>query len=392
MRITSVETFPIRMKPVKPGFRDHQSSHLPSGGTVIVRINTDAGIHGLGEAATEPAYYNQTLRAVLDWLKAYGMALEGSNPLDIINAHNIMNAISGESPPGCHPARAGIDLALHDLIGKAHDCPVYEVLGGAHRTEFPMLTNLYELTPQEKAAAAVEFVKKGFSGLKIKVGHRTSNEGINTETLNWEKEKLIAALDAVPEEVAIDADPNQSWGNSKITVKIIEEILREKFRSNLSIEQPLHHLDLEGHRYIRQALKIPVILDESVVSPQAVLQIVRQNAADRIVLKFSRVGGLWPAMKIVAICEATWIGISVDTMPFTKLGDTANCHLAAAIRDTYPIDVEGHLWFEDTPIRGGLEIRDGRATIGSQPGFGVEIDEKKLAAMAIPPSELAATP
>jgi L-alanine-DL-glutamate epimerase-like enolase superfamily enzyme len=75
------------------------------------------------------------------------------------------------------------------------------------------------------------------------------------------------------------------------------------------------------------------------------LQIVKHDAADRIVLKFSRVGGLTPALKIINICEAAWIGVSLDTMPFTKLGDTANCHLAAAIRDPYPIDVEGHQWF-----------------------------------------------
>lgn len=383
MKITGIETFPIQMTTVKPGLREHVSPHLRPESRVIVRVNTDAGLSGLGEAATSPAYYNQTSGTLLEWLDGYRSALKGADPHNIIGAHRIMHSVSGEMPPGCQPARAAIDLALHDLIGKAHGCPVYELLGGAYRTEFQMLTNLYELTPEEKAAATREYVGKGFRGLKIKIGYRTSSEGINAETLNWEKEKLIAALEAAPDDIYIDADPNQSWGNAKLVVRTMEEILQRKFHGNLSIEQPLHHLDIAGHRYIRNALKIPVILDETILSPQAMLQVVKQDAADRIVLKFNRVGGLWPAMKIVNICEAASIGISVDTMPYTKLGDTANCHLAAAIRDPYPIDVEGHLWYADTPIRGGVEICGGQARISSAPGFGVEIDEGKLAAMTI---------
>ena len=160
-------------------------------------------------------------------------------------------------------------------------------------------------------------------------------------------------------------------------------ILNKKFYPNLSIEQPLHHLDLIGHKFIRDALHIPVILDEAVVSPQAMLQIVMQGAADRIVLKFNRVGGLFLAKKIATICETANIGISLDTMPFTKLGDTAACHLAATLREPYPVDAEGHLWFEDTPFIGGLTIKNGRASINDAPGFGVELDDNKLNAMRI---------
>ena len=74
--------------------------------------------------------------------------------------------------------------------------------------------------------------------------------------------------------------------------------------------------------------------------------------------------------------------ISLDTMPFTKLGDTAHCHLAASFRDPYPVDAEGHLWFRDTPIKGGLELNGGTACIGDAPGLGAELDLGKLEAMA----------
>jgi len=113
------------------------------------------------------------------------------------------------------------------------------------------------------------------------------------------------------------------------------------------------------------------------------LQIAKAEAADRIVLKINRVGGFWFARKIVDICEATSIGISLDTMPFTKLGDTAQCHLAATIRDPYPVDAEGHTWFAATPFTGGIEIKGGKAVLPKKAGLGVELDEKLIREMMI---------
>ena len=175
-------------------------------------------------------------------------------------------------------------------------------------------------------------------------------------------------LQAVPEAVYVDADANQSWKSAKIAVRVAEQIFAAGFHANLPLEQPIHHLDLDGHRYIRQALKIPLILDESVLSPEAMLQIVRHDAADRIVLKPNRVGGLLPARRIAHICEAASIGISIDTTPLTRLGDTMNCHLAATLRDPYPIDVEGHLWLKESRPSAAWRFVTGRRGSGMRRG------------------------
>jgi len=385
MRITRLHAFPLRLKAVKPGYAANQSTALPGSSTVIVRIDTDSGISGLGEAAAGTVYFHQTMSGLLDLLRGYANALDGADPLDRIEAHRRMDRVSGAYPQAVQPARAAIDLALHDIAGKAYGCPVYELLGGAWRTEFDLQTSAYADSPASMAAQCRTLVRKRYRGLKVKVGNVVRTKGLSAESLRAEKDKLVAALRAVPDTVAVDADANQSWRNAKSAVRIVDEIQRERFHPNLSLEQPLHHLDLEGHRYIRERLKIPVVLDESVLSPEAMIQIVRHAAADRIVLKWNRVGGLGAARKIVAICEAAGIGVSLDTMPFTLLGDTANAHLAATLRDAYPADLEGGLWFADTPFRGGVELRAGRAHLPRKPGLGVEIDEKKLRAMTIAP-------
>ncbi len=379
MRITGFDLFPLRLNPVKVGYRsEDELSVVARADTIILRMNTDAGISGLGEAATIRSYFNQTSGTLLDWLAVYEQALVGADPRNILGVHQRMDRVSGAHAPGCHPARAAVDMACFDLIGKHHNCPVYEVLGGAYRTELELLTNLYEATAEEKAAACREYVGRGFRGLKVKIGDTMILNGFHEEHFRIEKAKLVAALEAVPEHIYIDADANQSWGNAKIAVRVFETILRERFYPNLSLEQPLHHLDLAGHQYLRSVLPIPIILDESVVSPEAAFQIARHDAADRIVLKINRVGGFHNARKIVNICEANSIGISFDTMPFTKLGDTALCHLAATVRDHYPVDAEGHLWFEDTPLRGGVTLDGGKAILSNAPGFGVELDEAAL--------------
>ena len=385
MKIKNVDKFPISLHFTKAGYREEDKAlSVWARGVypIIIRVNTDEGISGLGEATTITHYCGETQEGMMKLLESYERLLVGEDPFNVASAHCQMDLVTGADAPGCHSARAAIDMALYDIIGKAKNQPVYEVLGGAYRTEFELLTNLYEERPEEKAKAAREYVKKGFRGLKIKVGDILLTKGWSMQNFRREKDKLIAALEAVPPDIYIDADANQSWGNAKIALNAVEELLHNKYYPNLSLEQPLHYLDISGHKFLRRLARVPIILDESVLSPEAMLQIAKNDAADRIVLKINRVGGFWPARKIIDIAEAASIGISLDTMPFTILGDTALCHLGAIIRDPYPVDAEGHLWFDNvSPFKGGIEIKDGRAILPRIPGLGVQLDEEILKPM-----------
>ena len=385
MKIKNVDKFPISLHFTKAGYREEdKASSVWARGVypIIIRVNTDEGISGLGEASTITHYYGETQEGMMKLLESYEQLLIGKDPFNVASAHCQMDLVTGADAPGCHSARAAIDMALYDIIGKAKNQPVYEVLGGAYRTEFELLTNLYEDSPEEKAKAAREYVKRGFRGLKIKVGDILLTKGWSMQNFRREKDKLIAALEAVPPDIYIDADANQSWGNAKIALNAVEELLQNKYYSNLSLEQPLHYLDISGHSFLRRVVRVPIILDESVLSPEAMFQIAKNDAADRIVLKINRVGGFWPARKVIDIAEAASIGVSLDTMPFTILGDTALCHLAAITRDPYPVDAEGHLWFDNvSPFKGGIEIKNGRAILPKTPGLGVELDEEILKPM-----------
>ena len=350
--------------------------------TGVVRIRTDSNLEGLGDGATLPHYLGHGTGSMVDWMARFREILIGADPLNIARIHQLMDSIADRNPPGCRPAQAAIDMAAYDLAGKAYNCPVYELLGGAYQTSLDLQTQMHGHTPEQQLEVCYHYLEKGYRALKIKIGGQIRREGCaSSAAIDADLAKVSAVAEHLPHHIQLDVDANQTFPGPKSAIQFFRSVLHRAHHPNMSIEQPLHHLDISGHAFVRRSLPLPMILDESVTSPAAMIQIVRLEAADRIVLKPNRVGGLWPARKIIAICEAHDIGVSLDTMPFTELGNTMLCHLAASIRDPYPIDAEGHSFFEGSPFRGGLTLGEGVAHISPAPGFGVEIDEQKLSKM-----------
>jgi L-alanine-DL-glutamate epimerase-like enolase superfamily enzyme len=398
MKITAIDLVPLRLEMLSaavrtgPNIDPADQMDLPPEEiaklryappeTVLVRIKTDAGIEGLGDGATLPHYLGHGIGSMLDWLGRFRQVLAGTDPLNIAAVHRRMESVASIGVPGCRPAQAAIDMAIHDIVARAHACPVYELLGGAFRTELELQTQMHGFSVEQLLGVCRHYLDQGFTGLKLKIAGKLRREGYAKALVDEEAEKIARVVASLPQSVQIDVDANQGLMNAKVAIGLFEHVRRIAPHPNMSIEQPLHHLDLEGHALIRRMLPYPVILDEAVTSPAAMLQIVRAEAADRIVLKPNRVGGLWPAQKIIDICEAHGIGVSLDTMPFTVLGDTMLCHLGATIRTHYPLDAEGHTFFKETPFVGGVTLQDGRARLSGEPGFGITVDEDRLLAMA----------
>jgi len=380
MKIAAVEAHRLHPQAIKEAWDDDQyvwPSRLPC---FVVKVIAEDGSHGVGEATSQQWYLGETAEQIESCLRLYHDALAGADPANIARCHQRMLGVYGGGMPGGRTARSGVDMALYDLLGKTRGEPVHALLGGAYRDSLTLLTNLYHKTPEAMAEGCREFVARGFLGLKIKVGDLLLEQGFSRPALLAELAKLDAALEATPREVYIDADANQGWESAAWTVECLR---RYHARDNLSIEQPLAYDDLAGHAHVRSHGGVPVILDESIWSPARTLEAIRMNACDRIVLKLNRVGGFFEALKVIAVCEAAGVGISVDTNPYTLIGDTACCHIAAVIRSHYPVDCEGHQSFLDLGgeviVRGGIVIEDGRARLPDAPGLGVEVDWQALA-------------
>jgi len=380
MKIQRIEAFRLHPRSIKEAWSDDEyvwPSRLPS---FLVKVIADDGQYGIGEATSQTWYLGETAEQIEAGVRAFDDALHGGDAENFALAHQIMEATVSGGMPGGRTARSGVDMALYDLVGKGRGVPVHALLGGAYRREFELLTNLYFKTPESMAAGCEQFVGQGFKGLKVKVGDLLLTNGWSRANIELELAKLEAALTVVPHSVYVDADANQAWESAKWTVALLR---RFEQHDNLSIEQPLPYADLHGAAFVRAHSPVPVILDESVWSPRQMMHIVEQGACDRIVLKLNRLGGFFPSLQVVAICEAAGIGVSVDTNPYTLVGDTAVCHIAAVVRNPYPVDCEGHVSFltlgEKPLFQGGVRFEGGRAILPDRPGLGIDVDWDALA-------------
>ena len=380
MKIAKVEAFRIYPKVIKEAWVDDEYVWPSQPPSFVIKVTAENGDYGVGEATSQTWYLGETAAHIEACVGLYDRALRGQDPRNFAQAHRLMEAQVSGGMPGGRGARSGVDMAIYDLAGKSLGVPVHALLGGAYRTEFELLTNLYHKTPEAMAAASDKFVKQGFKGLKIKVGDVVLAKGWNRDNLESELAKLKAALEVVPSNVYIDADANQGWLSAKWTVSVLR---RFAGFDNLSIEQPLPYADLEGAAFVRAHARTPVILDESVWSPEALMQIVCMGACDRMVMKLNRIGGFFPALQAISICESAGIGVSMDTNPYTMLGDTAVCHIAAVAKTPYPVDCEGHVSFldmgEHNPFRGGITFDGALARLPAAAGLGVDVDWDMLA-------------
>lgn len=383
-RVESIDWFRLEPKVVKESWTDEGSVWPSAPPCFIIRVGTDSGHTGIGEASSQVWYYGENVAQIRANLALYAEVLKGADADNIaLCQHKMAMAYSGGMPGG-RAARSGVEMALLDAMGKRRGLSVAALLGGARRMRLEQLTNLYHKTPEAMAEACRAFVTKGFRGLKIKVGDVIWERGLAPPAMERELSFLAAALEVVPKDVMIDADANQAWRNPMLASA---KISRFSAHDNLALEQPLHYANIDGHREVRMTSRVPIILDESAYSPEAAMQIVRAGACDRIVLKACRVGGLTMARQVIGICEAAGIGVSIDTSPYTLVGDTAHVQLAATLADPYPVDCDGHVTFlqlaDPAVFKGGLTFDGPMAVVPDAPGLGIDADWAALAAIAI---------
>jgi L-alanine-DL-glutamate epimerase-like enolase superfamily enzyme len=238
-------------------------------------------------------------------------------------------------------------------------------------------------TVEDIAVAARSHIAKGYRALTIGMGSEVLPTALPIADLEEKCQHLLAALEAVGNDISIDADANQSLGNPALASRLFEKVLSKRFYANLALQQPLNVYDYLGHAALREKLPIPIVLTESVVSVEAMMQIERLGAADRIGMSLERVGGLSNAMRIADICEAAAVGITPTVSAFTGVGAAALFHLAAALHDPYPIDAGEYQITPKALVVGAPEIENGRASLVNAPGLGVEINDELFRSRAI---------
>lgn len=378
MKITDVTAIPVRI-PVEPppyctegagtrigwGRRSRLSPKRPAPMLeyVLVRIETDEGVAGIGESTVDIGFFGQTLEQVQAAIADYlGPQLVGMDPFD---REHLMWVIDFRENS---VAKAGIDLALHDLLGRAAGLPVSVLLGGRFRERVPVAIEIAGGPPDAMARECLAFMERGVRAFKPKIGGDPDKD----------VDRLRAIRETVGPHVSIRADANQGY-----TVKEAIRLCRlaERYEVGLELlEQPVATWDLQGMASVRRSVDTPIEADESCFSIHDAMQLIRHEAADVLNIKLGKAGGLYNAKKIAALAEAAGLRCVLGTSYGLGVEIAAKAHLFASTQlvtdavEFTELGLHGNLleapWCESL----ALPLEDGCLPVPEGAGLGVEWD------------------
>lgn len=361
MKITHVSSYPVSI----PLNRDlaiissKEARHASN--YVIVEIQSDDGTRGVGEATVAPRWSGEfqtgAMAAINDILTP---TLVGQDPLQVSLLSDAMDCVLIGNPF----VKAAIEIALLDLVGKIHSVPIYALLGGARRAPMiPLRFSVGAFQPGKAVEVAEQAAKLGLKAIKIKVGTEVGRD----------VERIQAVRNALGSHFPIGVDANGGWSEHDAVTALP---FLERLGVNV-IEQPLRRRDNRGCARLRQRTHIPIMLDESVFTPEDALEAVRYGACDLISIYPGKNGGIMRSMEIAQIATAAGVQCTIGSNLEFEIGSAAMLHLAAAVPSlsgTIRHDIIGPL-YHDRHVGTQLRIEDGCALVPTGPGLGVEIDE-----------------
>lgn len=347
-------------------FMPFESPHLWGGGRrpgatrIVLQLFTDTGIVGLGESICLLEFVRPVLERTIIPL------VIGEDP------HNIERIYRRVEAAGYyHHKRAmvaalcGLEMACWDAVGKAAGQPLHKLWGGTYRSMVPLIRYLHVKSPAEMAREAAEAAEQGYRTIKAKIG------------LDPEEDIAIVReiRAAIGPSVALRGDVNGAWtpGTARRQLAKLEPYDLE------FVEQPLVHDDLLGHAALRRVTRVPIAIDEGAYTQTDVLNVIRAEAADVILLDPHESGGCWTARKSAAIAEAAGIAVGLHSGSEMGISEAAYLHLAASTPNmTLAIDTSYQTMIDDV-ITQKHQIVEGRMPVPTGPGLGVELDLDKLA-------------
>lgn len=307
---------------------------------VLVQIESD-GLRGLGEAGPS-SFYGEDRGTVLVALATFSGQL-GHDPFAVESILATLDRVLRHNSA----AKAAVDMALHDLMGKILAVPLYKLFGldraAAPRTSFTIGIDTLEVMAQKAQAAGA------YPVLKVKVG--TDDD-----------EARLRVIREVRPDAVIRVDANAAWAPRQA----IQSIRRLAAYDLEFVEQPVAAGDLEGLRLVRENSPLPIFADESCVVAQDIPRVA--DAVDGIVIKLMKCGGLRRALEMIHVARAHNLKVMLGCMVESSVGITAAAHLSPLVDHA---DLDGNLLLKNDPFE-GVMVEQGRLVLPQGPGLGVE--------------------
>jgi muconate/chloromuconate cycloisomerase len=317
-KITGLDTVRIKM----PYHRPHTLSFGTTQFTdiVFVRLTTDVGIEGVGEASllSGPYWSEESAESVQAVCENYLRSiLIGMDPLEPSLIADKMALFNQGNPF----ARAAIEMAVFDIAGKALKVPAYQLLGGRRRNEIPIIWTLAAGNPDEEILEADRMNEQyGITTFKVKIGHLSPKEDLA---------RVDALVKGLGDRYKIRLDANQGW--NEVTAS---GMLREFSRMSIElIEQPVPKGDIAALARLRAMGLVPIMADEAASTAEEVLNIIKHDAADALALKVTKAGGMLATCHIGFMASTAGIPCVMGGMIESGIGTAAYLQVAASISD-----------------------------------------------------------
>ncbi len=360
MRITSVETFPIALPLTKPVKMSHVT--IERSRNVLVKITTDDGIVGWGEAveAMDVTGENQgRMRASIDDL---GARLIGQDPL----ARTAIWLRLRKTVYGNTAGIGAIDIALHDIAGKAFGVPVVDLIGGASRRAVETLTLVGSGDPASDLTTFEERYRAGYRWFKLKLGIGDLDEEART----------IVTMAAAHDDAVVCGDTNGGWTEQE-SARFLAAVEGSSVRF---VEQPT--MSTAALVRLAERFSVAMCADESARSLDDVAKLGSTSVAG-VSLKLIKHAGITGVMRGAALCDQVGLQINLaGKIAESAVAAAANIHAAAAMSDTgFGCSPANQTLAADVSADPPAVV-DGAYTVPTGPGLGIEVDEDRVRALA----------
>ncbi len=365
MKITKVELIPVDIPRTKVLTLAHYGN-LGQGGNfefVLVRIHTDEGITGVGEVPPLPPLSPESQPVILDVQKKWLVpALLGKDPFELEEIWKRMDFIA----PTYSMAKASIDMALWDIMGKTLNMPVHRLLGGSKPEKIPNVGLVGIDEPEVVADVASEFVGEGYKGIRLKIapGH--------------DVECVAAVREAIGDDVDLRVDCNQGYRVSE-AVKMIRNI--EPYGIEM-VEQPTIWWDFNGMAEVAAAVDTPLMAHESMYLLSDVKNLIDAGAVGVLGLKTYRPwGGITGARRLLEMARVMNIPCMFHDDLELSVSLAAATQVISAYRNviTHKCELSGYPeWMGDDVTTKSVKFDKGYVYVPEGPGLGVELDDNKI--------------
>lgn len=355
MRITGITTYPLELTLEEPFAIANET--VETAVNVFIRLQTDRGLEAWG-CATPDTVTSETGETVVQTVDGpIRELLLGEDPLMI---HRLNEQIEAAVPEN-QSAKAGINLALYDLLGRAADLPLYRLLGGYRgRIETSVTVGINPVDAMVERAR--DIVARGFRCLKVKCGMDPDHD----------IEAVMAIRAAVGPEVKLRLDANEGY--------TVERALRvattlEDLGADLEIlEQPTRGDYLYALKEVTSRCTVPIMADETVLTLRDSLKAVRLELADMINIKLMKIGGITNAAKANLFADLAGIPVMVGCMNESMGAMAAGVHFACAHRNVQYADLDSAPDFVDDVVTGGARYEGGYVIPAEAPGLGITVN------------------